>query len=506
MNEQPNANTGLAVNLLLRGRTAIVVGGGAIGLRKARLLLEAEAAVTVVAPVVCEEIRALADAKRLLHVPRPFEPGDLAGAVLVFAATNDADVNRQVLEAARRAGALSCAADANWPTGDFLTPASVRRGGLQISVSTGGRSCRQSRLVKESLSRHLASIERTGLVVVGTSHEVISAAERERFHLTEAARRQMGAQIRQLWGVHEFFILNTCNRVEVVAAVADDAVTVGLLEKLMNLGGLDEAKRYRKSGPAAFEHLCMLTAGMLSQSVGETHITAQVKDAMTEASGQGWANGMLREWTDIALHISKDIRAAVGPLLRNGEIEEACLAFVDQNLPGRAEDPILIIGSGLVGRRLVEQAARRERRCLWCYHVNRPELPDGWAGRVELCAWDDLRKQLGRVGVVLSAVKAPGHVLQSSDAACFAAGREVLVIDLTMPRTVDPRLDGLVPGLRVVDLDGLKHWQRLTSGVLDKVMDQSRTIIREHGNLYARMQESIQGGLAGEPAGIGPVG
>ena len=506
MNEQTQSNTGLAVNLLLKGRRVVVVGGGAIGLRKARLLMEADAAVTIIAPLVCSEIRLLAEAKRLIHVPRPFEPEDLADAAGVFAATDDGEVNRQVLDAAHRLGVLCCAADANWPDGDFLTPASVRRGGLQVSVSSGGRSCRQSRLVKESLSRHLASLEHTGLVVVGTSHELLSAAEREQFHMTEAVRKHVGALIRQLWGVHEFFILNTCNRVEVVAAVADDDVTVGLLEKLMNLDMFDEAKRYRKSGPAAFEHLCMLTAGMLSQSVGETHITAQVKDAVTEAIGNGWANGLMREWTDIALHVSKDIRAAVGPLLRNGELEEACLAYVDQNMPGPADAPVMVIGSGVVGRALVEQVTHHDRRCVWCYHANRPEMPAEWSRKVELCPRDGLRDRLGDVRTVLSAVKAPGHVLHESDVACFASGTDVLVIDLTMPRTVDPRLDGLAPGLRVIDLDGLKHWQRLTSGVLEKVMDQSRVIIQEHDGLYERIQESIQGGIAGESIGVEAVG
>lgn len=506
MNEQIQSNTGLAVNLLLKGRRVIVVGGGAIGLRKARLLMEADADVTVVAPSVCSEVRMLAEGQRLVHVPKSFEADDLAGAAVVFAATDDPAVNRQVLEAAHRLGVLACAADANWPDGDFLTPASLRRGGLQVSVSTGGRSCRQSRLVKESLGRHLASLEHTGLVVVGTSHELLSAAEREQFHMTEDARRRLGTQIRQLWGVHEFFILNTCNRVEVVAAVADDDVTVGLLEKLMNLDAFDETKRYRKAGPAAFEHLCMLTAGMLSQSVGETHITAQVKDAVAEAIANGWANGLMREWTDIALHVSKDIRAAVGPLLKNGELEEACLAYVDQYMPGPADDPIMVIGSGIVGRGLVEQAARRDRRCVWCYHANRPEMPAEWSQKVELCAWDGLRDRLGGVRAVLSAVKAPGHVLHESDVACFASGTDVLVIDLTMPRTVDPRLDGLAPGLRVVDLDGLKHWQRLTSGILEKVMDQSRVIIQEHDGLYERIQESIQGGIAGESVGVEAVG
>ncbi len=506
MNDQPDTNTGLAINLLLKGRSVVVVGGGTIGLRKARLLLEAKAIVSVVAPTVCPEILSLAETKQVIYHAKPFEAKDLEGAVLVFAATNDGVVNQQVLDTAHRLGVLCCSADANWTKGDFLTPASVRRGGLQVSVSTGGRSCRQSRLLKESLSRHLASLEHSNLVVLGTSHELLSAAEREKFYLTEEARLQIGAQIRQLWGVHEFFILNTCNRIEIVAAVADDDITVLLLEKLMNLQELPETKRYRKSGHTAFEHLCMMTAGMLSQSVGETHITAQVKEAVGEAIAQGWAKSLLREWTDSALHISKAIRTAISPLLQNGEIEEACLAYLDEHLPGQAVEPILVIGTGVVGRGIIEQATRQNRRCVWCYHVNQPEIPTEWAGKVEICAWDDLRSRLCDVRAVLSAVKAPELILHASDASCFAPGADVLVIDLTMPRTIDPQLNGRVPGLRVVDLDGLKHWQRLTSGVLEKVLDQSRAITQEHHNLYERIQESIQSGFAHESAGVNPVG
>ena len=89
MNNQTYANTGLAVNLLLQGRPAVVVGGGTIGLRKARLLLEANAVVTVVAPSVCPEICSLAEAKHVIHRAKPFEAEDLEGAVVVFAATDD---------------------------------------------------------------------------------------------------------------------------------------------------------------------------------------------------------------------------------------------------------------------------------------------------------------------------------------------------------------------------------------------------------------------------------
>ncbi len=499
-------NTGLAVNLLLEGRAAVVVGGGVIGLRKARLLLEAGAVVTVIAPELCPELHLLSKQKTLVHVAKRFESGDLAGAAVVFAATDNRSVNRQVLEEARRTGALVCAADANWPDGDFLTPASVRRGGLQVSVSTGGRSCRQSRLVKDSLSRHLTALETAELVVVGTSHELLTAAERECFHLDEDARKRVGTLIRQLRGVHEFFLINTCNRIEVIAVATPDDETIGLLEKLLGIDRLDAAQRHRKIGPAAFEHLGLMAAGMLSQAVGESHITAQLKDAAHEAVRNGWAAGMMREWADVALHVSKNIRTAVAPLLKVGEIEDVCLAYLSQNRSDSIQDPVLVIGSGVIGRSLAEQTFRRGYRCVWCYHINRPDVPPEWAEHVELCRLDHIHSRLGEVQVVLSAVEAPGYVLREEDAPFFNPDKKILVVDLAMPRTVDPRLADQVPGLQVVDLDGLKNWQRLTSGVMEKVMNQSRAIVREHHGLYERIQQSIQGGLADEPAGADPVG
>lgn len=142
---------------------------------------------------------------------------------------------------------------------------------------------------------------------------------------------------------------------------------------------------------------------------------------------------------------------------------------------------------------------------MWCYHVNKPELPPEWAGLVEVCTLNGIRDRLGLATVVLSAVEAPGHVLHEGHAPFFDHEKNVLVIDLAMPRTVDPRLDGQVPGLKVIDLDGLKHWQRLTTGVLERVMSESRVVIREHDDLYERIQESIQGGGEGKPPVIDPV-
>ncbi|MBM4036198.1 MAG: bifunctional precorrin-2 dehydrogenase/sirohydrochlorin ferrochelatase [Planctomycetes bacterium] len=136
--------------LSLEGKPCLVVGGGAVALRKVRSLLEAGAHVTVVSPEFCEELRQLSGVRR---IARPFEEHDAAGAFLVYAATDDAAVNSAVGAAARKHHALVNVVDTPAEC-DFIVPSTLTRGEMTISVSTGGASpalARRLRLELEEL-------------------------------------------------------------------------------------------------------------------------------------------------------------------------------------------------------------------------------------------------------------------------------------------------------------------------------------------------------------------
>ena len=148
----------LPVCLLVTGKPCLVVGGGPIAARKVGHLLEAEADVTVVSPEASGEIQALARSGKIRLTARAFADADVKGKWLVFATTDKADVNRRVIESCRKQGVLSSASDSNWPDGDFVTPAICRQNGLVVTVSTGGRSCRQARLVKDKIAKLLTTI------------------------------------------------------------------------------------------------------------------------------------------------------------------------------------------------------------------------------------------------------------------------------------------------------------------------------------------------------------
>src|SRR4029453_11774312 len=140
------------VFLDLRGRRCLVVGGGEIGERKTRALLECGARVTIVSPLLTPGLAALAASGRLVHRARPFVRSDPRGCALAVAATGDPRVDRVVAAAARRWRALVNVVDRPQHC-DFIVPAVLRRGELQIAVSTGGRSPAIAREIRRRLER-----------------------------------------------------------------------------------------------------------------------------------------------------------------------------------------------------------------------------------------------------------------------------------------------------------------------------------------------------------------
>ena len=476
--------------LLTGGRPCVVVGGGTVAARKVRSLLDAGAAVTVVSPALGSDLDSLAASSAVAHVPRAFEPHDIEGAFLVFAATDDRKVNRRVVACCHERGILCCSVDANWTMGDFVSPATLRDKGLVVAVSTGGRSCRRSRLLKESFARHLATVAAVDLVVVGTSHHHLAAGKREPHHLMGTRMQQAGDMLRRIWGMHEFFLLNTCNRIELVALAARDDSTERLMARVLGFDLLRKDEYYVKRGFDAFTHVAMVTAGMLSQTPGEHHIVAQVKEAVEAAVAAGWAGGTMQELLSSSLRVARDVRAATKPLLAEREIEDIAVEYMKAMRP-RPATHVLVVGTGGIGTSVIQQCAALGFTCDWCCHRAKPAIDPSWKGNVMLCAMADLPAKLRLADVVVCATASPGHVLRKEHVQCFNQHRDVLVIDLAMPRNVDPALDGTMTHVHVADLDELKRWSLKDAPDMVKATKLSRQAIEHQRSLYERLVEAF---------------
>ena len=138
----------------LDGRPCVVIGGGAVAERKVDALLGVRAAVTVVSPTLTAGLARLAGRDCIAHVAREYAPGDLAGAALAFAATDDGAVNGAVAGEGRRRGVWVNAAD-DPAHCDAILPAVVRRGPITVAISTGGASPALARATRERIEAAL---------------------------------------------------------------------------------------------------------------------------------------------------------------------------------------------------------------------------------------------------------------------------------------------------------------------------------------------------------------
>jgi len=134
----------------LQGRACLVVGAGTIAAPKIASLLRAGGVVTVVAPRANAAIAAQAEAGEVTWHAREFEEGDLDGMFLAIAATDLQLVNHAVAEEARLRGILVNSVD-DPPDCDFFYPSVVRRGDLQIAISTAGKSPALAQRLREEI-------------------------------------------------------------------------------------------------------------------------------------------------------------------------------------------------------------------------------------------------------------------------------------------------------------------------------------------------------------------
>ena len=138
----------------VQDRPVLLVGGGEAAAAKLRLLLKADAWVTVIAEDPLDEILDLYELGEIDWEARGFDAADLSGAILAYAATGDDDQDRAVSAAARKAGVPVNVVDRP-ELSNFITPAIVERDAITVAVSSGGAAPVLARTVKAAIERLL---------------------------------------------------------------------------------------------------------------------------------------------------------------------------------------------------------------------------------------------------------------------------------------------------------------------------------------------------------------
>lgn len=178
---------GYPVMLEVRGRRCVVIGGGSVGEGKVRGLVSAGAHVILISPEVSPGLKELAELGVVSVVRRPYRNGDLSGAFLAIAATDDEVINAEIHREAEREGVLLNAVD-DVRHCHFAVPSIVRRGDLVVTVSTGGRAPALAKKLRRDLGREFGE-EYAALVDLLADAREAALPVREALDFDEWARR-----------------------------------------------------------------------------------------------------------------------------------------------------------------------------------------------------------------------------------------------------------------------------------------------------------------------------
>lgn len=290
------------------------------------------------------------------------------------------------------------------------------------------------------------------VVVLGLNHQSAPVELRERFAFAEAAISDALAELRNSGVAAEGVILSTCNRVEIYAASDEPPATVfaGLKEFLIESRGcrmLTDAALYTHVEPDSLHHLFRVASGLNSMVLGETEILGQLKKAYDLALQHGHTGGRLNKAFQRAFNVAKQIRTETS--IQRGSVSVANVAVelaekIFTTLQGRH---VMVIGAGDTSEKAAK--ALLSRGAAGVVVTNR-SLDRAQALATELngaaVAFDDFPARFPDVDIVVSSTAAPGYVIDCAklqSAVKQRRGRPLLLVDIAVPRDIDPAVNGL---------------------------------------------------------------
>ena len=320
------------------------------------------------------------------------------------------------------------------------------------------------------------------LSLVGISHRHAPVEVRERVALDS---RESAALARELAGDGECVCLSTCNRTELYAV--GEGTDEQALQALASLGG-DEvaALSYRLADHAAALHLFRVAAGLDSLVPGEGEILGQVRSAYEAGTTGPLLNRLFHD----ALHAGKRARTQTTIAESPASVSSAGAALAQQVFGELSGRRVLVVGAGKVGELAARSLAARGAEIAGV--ANRSESRGEDLARrfgARAVPLETLASELVSVDVVVTCTGAPGFLLGPEDVR-DRRGRPLFVIDLAVPRDVDPAVNGL-DGCYLYDIDDLEAVVESSLAGRRREAERAEAIVAEEAERFRAWQASL---------------
>jgi len=302
------------------------------------------------------------------------------------------------------------------------------------------------------------------VVVIGLNHRSVPLDLLERMTIDDSRLPKALHDVAAREHVSEAVVLSTCNRTEIYV-VAEKfhgayADLRNFLSEMAYLAPEDFSDHlYVQYDDDAVAHLFAVTSGLDSAVVGEAEILGQVRRAWERAQEEGTTGSSLNLLFRHALEVGKRARTETGISRNIASVSTAAVAMAGQRLGSLVGKRILVLGAGEMGEGMVRALASagvddvRIANRTWDRAV---ELAEHLGGRAVRLA--DLNDSLAEVDLLLTSTGASSMMLEHGDLARVMearAGKPVLIVDVAVPRDVDPQAANLA-GVTLLDMDDLR--------------------------------------------------
>jgi glutamyl-tRNA reductase len=333
----------------------------------------------------------------------------------------------------------------------------------------------------------------TELLGIGASHKTAPLALRERIALTDHAAEPLLHELTAHPAIGEAVALSTCNRTELYLLVSDPVeAESAVLALLARRAGIRPTELldgiYALRNCDAARHLYRVASGLESMIVGEAEVQGQVKRAYEAALAARTTGPMTNKLFRAALATGKRVRTETAISVGRASVASVAVDAAQDALGDLTARHVLLIGAGetaeLTARALHDHgvttmfiANRRRDRAI--------ALAQQFGGSSG--SFDALPGELARADIVISSTSSPHALLGAEELATVVDdrfGRPLLLIDLAVPRDIDPSCAEL-PGVTVVDIDGLQAQVRRHISVRKAEARRAEGIVEEEIQAFA---------------------
>jgi glutamyl-tRNA reductase len=332
------------------------------------------------------------------------------------------------------------------------------------------------------------------IILIGLNHKTAPVDVRQRLACDAQAVGQMLGQLKNAYPDGEFALLSTCNRVECYAVVSKAAgpKPEELAGQFCHLRSVDfaqiEKHLYFKLDHEAVRHLFTVAASLDSMVIGESQITAQVKECYKMACQAQTAGKILSRLFHDAFRTAKQIITNTSIANHRVSVAGVAVGLAKQLFSDIKSAKVLVIGAGQMGELLVEHL--RHEKCTDITVVNRSRQRGCLLAEQQGVAqkpWEQLDEQMAGAGIIIGAASADEGYLFTKDRVKSLMPRRrnplLLIIDITVPRSFEPAV-GQLEEVYLYCIDDLAQVAQKNLKLREGDMEQAIEIICETVSIF----------------------